>query len=123
MAKSPALFRNFSRWRYPLTRLRSIIFDYVPGITDFWCRIVDDELLFFFGHPATRGLTYPMRYAQSAQAVPTRREVRLNCGGSVSELELVLEFERYQSLLLRVSKTGRVEQLDISYIPPDLNAE
>ena len=90
---------------------------------DFWCRVVDDELLFFFGHPASRGLTYPMKYGRAALAGSTRRQIRFGTGGPELGLELVLEFLPQQSLLLRVSKTGRVEQLDISYIPPDLKAE
>jgi hypothetical protein len=88
---------------------------------DFWCRVVDDDLLLFFGHPASRGLTYPMKYGQSAQAGRTRREVRLGVGGLELGLELALEFAPQQSLLLRVSRSGRVEQLDISYVPPTPN--
>jgi hypothetical protein len=85
---------------------------------DFWCRVVDDDLLFFFGHPASRGLTYPMRYGQSTVAGSVRRDVRFNLGSSASAFELPLQFEPCQSLLLRVSRTGRVEQLDIGYAPP-----
>ncbi len=86
---------------------------------DFWCRVVDDELLFFFGHPASRGLTYPLKYGQAALAGSVRRDVRFNLGGSTSAFELPLQFEPCQSLLLRVSRTGRVEQLDIGYAPPE----
>jgi hypothetical protein len=86
---------------------------------DFWCRRVDDELLFFFGHPASRGLTYPMKYGQSLEAGRTGRAVRLGLGGLELGLELVLEFPARQSLLLRVSRSGRVEQLDITYDPPE----
>ena len=85
---------------------------------DFWCRAVDDELLFFFGHPASRGLTYPMEYGQAAKSESTRREVKFNLGGGVQPFWLPLEFEPFQSLLLRVSRSGRVEKLDISYSPP-----
>jgi hypothetical protein len=85
---------------------------------DFWCRVVDDDLLFFFGHPASRGLTYRMKYGQAALAGSVRRDVRFSLGGSVSAFELPLEFAPCQSLLLRVSRSGRVEQLDISYFPP-----
>jgi hypothetical protein len=85
---------------------------------DFWCRVVDDELLFFFGHPASRGLTYPTKYGQSAQAGQTRRIVKLNYGDSVFEVELALEFAPCQSPLVRVSKSGTVERLGINYAPP-----
>jgi hypothetical protein len=102
----------------------SVVFPSPPLVTgrdlpDFWCRVVDGDYLFFFGHPKSRGLTYPMKYGQSAQAGQTRRTVKLSYGSLASELELVLEFARYQSLLVRVSKSGTVEQLDIGYRPPE----
>ena len=71
------------------------------------------------GHPASRGLTYPLKYGQAALAGSVRRDVRFNLGGSTSAFELSLQFEPCQSLLLRVSRTGRVEQLDIGYAPPE----
>jgi len=85
-----------------------------PG---FWCRVVDDEFLFFFGHPASRGLSYPMKYGQAASAAPSRRDVRFNLSGSES-FRLSLDFGQCESLLLRVSRTGRVERLDLGYAPP-----
>ena len=85
---------------------------------DFWCRVVDDELLFFFGHPVSRGLTYPMKYGQAAQAGQTGRDLKFNLGGSTPAFELPLEFGPGESLLLRVSRTGRVERLDTGFAPP-----
>ncbi len=89
-----------------------------PDAPDFWCRAVDDELLFFFGHPASRGLTYPMEYGRAAKAEQTRRDLKFNLGGTASPLRLTLDFGRSESLLLRVSRTGRVERLDLGYTPP-----
>jgi len=86
---------------------------------DFWCREIEGDLLVFFGHPASRGLTYPMKYGQSVQAGQTRRAVKLNYGDSGSELELALEFAPFQSLLVRISKSGAVEFTDITYVPPE----
>jgi hypothetical protein len=85
---------------------------------DFWCRSVDDELLFFFSHPASRGLTYPMEYRRAAQAGRTGRDVRFSLGGSAPAFELAVEFGPCESLLLRVSRTGRGERLDGGYEPP-----
>jgi hypothetical protein len=84
---------------------------------DFWCRAIDDELLFFFGHPASRGLTYPMGYGRAAAAKQTRRDVRFSLSGSES-FRLSLDFGPCESLLLRVSRTGRVERLDLGYPAP-----
>lgn len=85
---------------------------------DFWCRVVDDELLFFFGHPASRGLTYPMEYGRAGQAGRTGRDLRFNLGSSAPAFGLPVEFVLGESLLLRVSQTGRVERLDAGYAPP-----
>ena len=123
--------REYQQTSDVLTRLNNVSSDFgnlsqepplVSGrdAPDFWCRAVDDELLFFFGHPASRGLTYPLKYGQAALAGSIKRDVRFNLGGSASAFELPLEFEPCQSLLLRVTKTGRVEQLDIGYAPPEL---
>jgi hypothetical protein len=79
---------------------------------DFWCRAVEDEFLFFFGHPGSRGLTYPMEYGQAAKAGQVRRDVRFNLSGS-EPFFLSLDFGPCESLLLRVSRTGRVERLDL----------
>lgn len=85
---------------------------------DFWCRAVDEELLFFFGHPTSRGLTYPMEYGHSARAGQTRRDLRFNLGGTTPPFQLAIEFGQCESLLLRVSRTGRVERLDLGYSAP-----
>ncbi|MBN2464632.1 hypothetical protein JXD38_03280 [candidate division WOR-3 bacterium] len=84
---------------------------------DFWCRAVDDELLFFFGHPASRGLTYPMEHGQAANAGQVRRDVTFSISG-IDSFRLSLDFGPCESLLLRVSRTGRVERLDLCYAPP-----
>jgi len=84
---------------------------------DFWCRAVDDELLFFFGHPASRGLTYPMKHGQAAQAGQTGRDLKFNLGDSSPAFELSVEFGQFESVLLRASRTGRVERLDLNYTP------
>ena len=85
---------------------------------DFWCRVVDDELLFFFGHPVSRGLTYPLGYRQSARAQRVRRDLKFNLGSSANVFDLSIEFGPCESVLLRVSRSGRVERLDLGYVPP-----
>jgi len=81
-------------------------------LPDYWCRVVDDELLFFFGHPASRGLTYPLEYGRAARAQQTGRNLKFNLGEGAPSFELPTEFGPRESLLLRVSRTGRVERLD-----------
>jgi hypothetical protein len=87
---------------------------------DFWARVVDGDLLVFFGHPASRGLTYPMRYGRSAEAGAVEREVVLPWAGRQRSLRLV--FRPHQSLLLRVSDNGAAGFVDIEYHPPALTS-
>jgi hypothetical protein len=58
-----------------------------------------------------------MEYGRAAQAQQTGRDLKFNLGGTSSPFELALEFGSCESLLLRVSRTGRVERLDIGYVP------
>jgi hypothetical protein len=87
-------------------------------VPDFWCRAVDEELLFFFGHPDSRGLTYPMEYGRAAKAQRTGRDLKFNLGGGTPPFELAVEFGPGESLLLRMSRAGRVERLDLGYAVP-----
>lgn len=84
----------------------------------FWARQTDEHVLLFFAHPAARDVRYPIRYGQSAEAVPTSRQVRLHIGPSSRDIRL--DFERYQSLLLRVGRQrGDVEIVEIRCPVPD----
>jgi hypothetical protein len=107
-----------------LPNVRERFADLAPGpgivtgedVPDWWCRHIGDEHLLFFAHPAARGLTYPMRYGQSAEAGATERRVTLNLGNSPTEL--TLRFPARGSLTYRVSASGSIEPIDLGYIPP-----
>jgi len=103
------------RMDWPCTTLRRPLVT-GEGAPDFWARVVDDDLVLFFGHPRSRGLTYPLRYGQSFSGETVTRDVVLSWSGY--EQPVRLEFAPYQSLLLRVSKSGRVRWDDIEYLPP-----
>lgn len=71
-------------------------------IPEFWCRVDSDERILFFAHPATRNLHYPMRYGQSKEAQA------ISCNLKLRGRELTLDFPAQGSLLVRVSKSGKV---------------
>jgi hypothetical protein len=79
---------------------------------EFWCRVDSDEHILFFAHPATRQLRYPMRYGQSKEAQATSCKLKLRGRG------LTLDFPAYGSLLIRVSKSGKVRSVIPDYAPP-----
>ncbi len=82
---------------------------------DFWCRRDGDTRYFFFGHPRSRNLTYPMLYGQSFTEQNEERTVLIDCGGAQAAVPLV--FLPYQSLALRCQH-GKAEFIDIEFTPP-----
>jgi hypothetical protein len=83
----------------------------------FWVRQLEgDELLVFVANPAASGIRYPMRMGQSIEASQiTRRSVFLR--GNKVATELV--FNPFESLLIRVSRSGDVSQIDhVPFTPP-----
>jgi len=77
------------------------------------CRVVDDELIFFFAHPCARDLRYPMRPGQYLEAGACSVPVTVNWQGR--RHDVVLDFGLAGSVVLRVSATG-----DISISPDGL---
>ncbi len=84
-------------------------------VPEFWCRKIEDELLIFFSHPTTCSITYPMRYGQSFCKTDMNIKIALNYVDF--RKELTLNFNPYQSLLLRISKQGNHKFEDIRFIP------
>ncbi|QQR73205.1 MAG: hypothetical protein IPJ17_17235 [Holophagales bacterium] len=91
------------------------------GLPDFWARDVDGELLIFFAQPLAQHLTLPLRYGQSRMTSPLERTVRIRANGRSSVVRL--EFQPYQSLLLKVDRRGRVRFVDITFVPKSPRSE
>jgi hypothetical protein len=83
----------------------------------FWARRTAESLYLFFGHPMTRELRYPMRYGQSLCRKPATRRIAIDFEGGPCSLDLV--FAPYQSIMVRVSRAGGVQLLDLGYRPPE----
>jgi hypothetical protein len=71
-------------------------------LPEFWCRVDGDEAVLFFAHPASRGLTYPLRYGQAEEAGAVETPVVIHWGGRQTEARLA--FAPQQSLLVQVSR-------------------
>lgn len=82
---------------------------------EFWCRVAADEVFIFFGHPMTGELKYPMRYGQAYCTKTVERTLKIDPGGR--KIDLRLEFKPYQSLLVNITKKGRVRFEDIYFRP------
>ncbi|MBL7137409.1 MAG: hypothetical protein ISS17_01365 [Bacteroidales bacterium] len=84
-------------------------------LPEFWSRETTDGLYLFFANPKTRELTYPLSYGQSYTEETVVRKVTINYKGySVST---TLNFEPYQSLLLKVNNLMEVEPVNIAFFP------
>jgi alpha-L-rhamnosidase len=85
-------------------------------IPPFWARNTAESLYLFFGHPMVRDVQYPLRYGQSLCRDRLTRRIAIDFEGISSSIVLV--FEPYQSILLRVSLADGVQILDLAYQPP-----
>jgi hypothetical protein len=86
-------------------------------IPPFWVRRTVESLYLFFAHPKARELSYPVRYGQSLCRETVIRRIIIDFEGTSSSIDLV--FQPYQSLLVRVTRAGGVQFLDIGYQPPE----
>lgn len=89
--------------------------DFVP---DYWCRVEPDgtHYLFLAQGPA-KNLVYPVYSGQSYSDRKEIRELTLNVNGK--EIKKRFEFDPYQSLMLKISPQGELENVDIQFVPKD----
>ena len=78
--------------------------DHVPW---FHARTKGGQLYLFFAHPLARDFKYPVKYGQADTQETIKRSLRVNWQGQSIPVELV--FRPYESLLLKISKSGKVE--------------
>jgi len=82
---------------------------------DYWCRSTDDGLTFFFANPKSQHLIFPLEYGQSLNDKKMVYPIEISYKGK--KTSLVLEFDPYQSQLLKIDKNGKVTPVDISFVP------
>jgi hypothetical protein len=85
------------------------------NLPDFWCRKTKDKYIFFFANPKAQNLHLPLMYGQSLNTTPTKMDVIFNIEGKQIPYQLV--FEPYQSVVLKIDVSGRIDQQDIKFIP------
>jgi hypothetical protein len=85
-----------------------------PSLPEYWCRVDGDDHIFFFAHPASRNVHYPMRYGQSVEAQAT------SCKLKQRSRDLVLDFPAYGALVVHVSRSGKVRYVTPDYMPQAL---
>ena len=81
-------------------------------LPEFWCRVDGETHTFFFAHPDTRGLRYPMRYGQSQRKDILTRRITLHTHSAAREITLA--FGPGQSRLIHAT-AREVEGLDVEF--------
>jgi hypothetical protein len=82
---------------------------------DYWCRSTAEGMTFFFANPRSQHLTFPLEYGQSLNDKKSVYPVEITYNGK--KIALTLEFDPYQSRLLTIDKSGKITNIDISFLP------
>lgn len=86
------------------------------SIPDFWCKNVDGEYYIFISHPMAQNLHFPISYGQSFTRNLIFKQLTINVNQKKIPIDLI--FKPNQSVLLKITKNGAVEFMDINYEPP-----
>jgi hypothetical protein len=82
---------------------------------DYWCRETDDGLIIFFANPRSYNLKFPLDYGQSLNDQRFSSDVEIQYMGHT--IPCHLDFDPYQSVMIRISKHGKLFFQDIQYQP------
>jgi hypothetical protein len=81
----------------------------------FWCRSDGETAKLFFANPMAEKLSYPVAYGQSLQESVLKRKVVIWYNGK--SIPVTLRFLPYQSLILNISKNGKIKFEDVFFKP------
>lgn len=88
------------------------------NLPEYWCRVEEDGTHFLYlAQPLSKDLQYPVYSGQSLMKESTFRVLTLHVNGKTIQQEF--EFKPYQSLMLKISPRGKLEFMDINFIPKD----
>lgn len=84
----------------------------------YWCRVDSkgDHYL-FLAQSRSKDLPYPVYSGQSFMQNSEYRDLKLHVNGK--EVKRMFEFKPYQSLMLRISPSGNIDFIDITFTPKD----
>lgn len=88
------------------------------SLPEYWCRVKEDGTHYLFLAPWTsKRLEYPIYSGQSFTAFSIINDFQFFVNGK--ELNHQVEFKPYQSILLKILPNGKIETLDIEFVPKD----
>jgi len=91
------------------------------NLPEYWIRKDAEDLYVFIANPKAKGLKYPIIYGQSFQKEDITSKIIINYNGKSSPIDLV--FKPYQSLMLKIDKSGTVSFENIEFVPPTPDSE
>ena len=88
------------------------------NLPDYWCRVAADGTHYLFlAQKLSKGLKYPVYSGQSFMDKSDFEELTINVNGK--NIQQKFEFKPYQSLMLKISPEGKIEFMDINFVPKD----
>jgi len=88
------------------------------SLPNYWCK-VDQEgnAYLFLAQWKSKNLTYPVYSGQSYMTKEISLPLTINFNGNKSEIKVL--FKPYQSVMIKISPSGKMELIDISFAPKD----
>ncbi len=87
-------------------------------LPEYWCRVTADGTHYLFlAQGLSKDLKYPLYSGQSFMDQSEFKDLTLTINGKT--IQQNFEFKPYQSLMLKISPDGSVEQMDITFVPKD----
>jgi len=87
-------------------------------LPEYWCRVeADGTHYLFIAQGLSKGLKYPIYSGQSFMDQSEFKELTLHINGKT--IQQKFEFKPYQSLMLKISPNGAIEEMDITFVPKD----
>jgi len=88
------------------------------SLPNYWCRVdKKGNAYIFLAQWKSKNLTYPIYSGQSYSSKNSSLPLTINFNGNQSKIDVL--FEPYQSVMIKVSPTGKIKLLDISFRPKD----
>jgi hypothetical protein len=127
--REPGLRKTGEDYQALITRLKRLdhvktSWDAMTGIPplvsgaerlDFWCRETEGTLYVFLANPKAKNLKFPLEYGQSLNTQKEVFTVTVDFRGRT--VSVPLQFDPYQSLLLRIDNDHNVSLVDIAFTP------
>jgi hypothetical protein len=108
LMKLPDVFNKFKPVKKPLVEGDSL--------PDFWCRTDGVNYYLFFANPKSKNLKLPLTYGQSLCNETLDKNIKININNI--QIPYDLKFKPYQSLMLKINDNGKIEEMNIEYVPP-----